>query len=448
MSGVQLIAACTFVFMGGHAMAVTYYVNSSTGNDAYRALTKNAPWKTISRAASVMVGGDTAIVASGTYPERVTVTRSGSSGRRIVYRASGRAVTRGFTIRADHIVVEGFEITNTPNDSTNGDGVHVQGRYCTVSGNYLHDITREGIYVGSKNFDDPRVSNNLIRNNRIVRAGRAGIRITGRNSIVEGNDVSHTLQYPPTWTHPPSSGMDADGIRFFGSGHIIRRNYIHDILTSDPGNVDPHIDCFQTWGPARDIVIEQNLCINRNDGHQGIMIRPVGTGFNNIVVRNNVIESFRCLNVYRCSNLRFVNNLCIGGLSYKGTSGYAAEVKECTNALVMNNVFYNISKSYPYLYHRNDPGLQVGYNLVYMNNGRKPTSSPYIPRPTDLWQVDPRLGNVYDLRIHGDSPLIDRGRAIRGLIDDYHGNPRPYGAGYDIGPFEFCVPIIRNPRGR
>ena len=66
--------------------------------------------------------------------------------------------------------------------------------------------------------------------------------------------------------------MDADGIRFFGSGLIIRRNRIYDITLNDPENIGLHIDCFQTWGPAYQITFEQNFCENLNDGMQEFMI--------------------------------------------------------------------------------------------------------------------------------------------------------------------------------
>lgn len=55
----------------------TYYVSASMGSDTYtaeQAKKITTPWKTIQKAANTILGGDTVIVLSGTYHERVTVT--------------------------------------------------------------------------------------------------------------------------------------------------------------------------------------------------------------------------------------------------------------------------------------------------------------------------------------------------------------------------------------
>ena len=44
-----------------------------------------------------------------------------------------------------------------------------------------------------------------------------------------------------------------------------------------------------------------------------------------------------------------------------------------------------------------------------------------------------------------NSPAVDSGLAIAQLIDDIYGNPRPIGAGYDIGAVEMSflyLPLI------
>jgi hypothetical protein len=46
-----------------------------------------------------------------------------------------------------------------------------------------------------------------------------GIEVDGRDNLVEGNEVWGTIQYHPNWHNPPS-WVDADGMKFFGSGHI------------------------------------------------------------------------------------------------------------------------------------------------------------------------------------------------------------------------------------
>jgi hypothetical protein len=50
-----------------------------------------------------------------------------------------------------------------------------------------------------------------------------------------------------------------------------------------------------------------------------------------------------------------------------------------------------------------------------------------------------------DFRLQAGSPAIDAGTAIAEVSEDYHGVPRPQGYGYDIGAFEFVMPLPAAP---
>jgi hypothetical protein len=417
--------------------AATYYVDTNKGNDSNAGISRQAPLKTIQMGADKTVPGDTVIVLPGSYGERVRVTRSGASGQPIVFQAEDPAVCHGFTIRADHIHIIGFEITDTVNDWAEGAGIHLQGKYGEIRSNSIHDVTRVGIQVWAADKDSPETSDCKIVGNRIVRAGLSGIEIYGRNHLVEGNDISHTLQRPPKWVNPPD-WVDADGMRFFGSGHVIRRNHIHDISTADPGNTDPHVDCFQTWGPAYNILIEQNDCDIPDDGMQAIMINALTPPVRDITVRNNVVKAFQFLNVWNADCLVVVNNTFVSRLSYQRGSAYAIELHDSPNAKIRNNIFYDAGRNeYAYLWNDNGSaaGLEVGHNCHYISNGFPPAGLPW---PDDLW-TNPKLLNpsANNFRLLKDSPLIDRGNFLAGVSNDFDGNVRPLGQGFDIGAFEF-----------
>jgi len=343
----------------------------------------------------------------------------------------------GFSIEADYIHIIGFEISNTIQDLKNGTGIFIEGQSCLVENNDIHDVPRIGIYINAENPDSPSIGNCVIRGNSIKRAATAGIFVAGRNNLIEENDISHTIQYPPGWTNPPGL-PDADGIRFFGSGHLIRRNFIHDILLTDPENVDPHIDCFQTWGPAHDIIFEQNFCENPNDGMQGFMISAQDGAVKNLTVRNNVIIAFRLFNVHDCESLTILHNSFKSELTFTGESAYGIELHNSMNARIENNLFFDVGRhSYSYLWKDNasERGLQVGYNCIFMSDGRPPNGNPY---PNDLWQVDPKILNIEqnNFRLKSNSPLIDAGKNA-GVSNDYDSNPRPQGRSFDIGAFEY-----------
>jgi len=66
------------------AQAETYYV-APDGDDVNRG-TAAAPWRTVQKAADVVAPGDTVLIRSGTYSERVVLKQSGTPGKTITFR--------------------------------------------------------------------------------------------------------------------------------------------------------------------------------------------------------------------------------------------------------------------------------------------------------------------------------------------------------------------------
>jgi parallel beta-helix repeat protein len=410
-----------------------YYV-SPTGDDSGMGRLAS-PWRTIQKAANTLNAGETVVVTSGVYNERVQVSRSGLSGLPLTFQASGNVLMQGFNIQANFVKVVGFEITNTPGggatDRSNGSGFYIRGIGNEVSGNHIHGSVAAGIYLSSAS------SNTIVSENRIAYAVECGIYIQGTGNLIRWNDISHTRSV---------NGSDADGIRFFGSGNIVRKNYIHDIVAVDSPGQSPHIDAFQTWGPANDYVFDQNLIDKQPDQHQGFTIEGITQAVSNIVIRNNVFISrgsgyqpdVSVGDMGLVSNVTIVNNTMVAVNSaeyaiwlFPGMSG----------AVVKNNAIYNHGNgSSPYI--RVDAGaagLDIGYNSISNSSGVAPRGYPYFG---DLWMVSPRFVNFTDGDFHlqPTSPLIDRGASISPLIDDYDGAARPSGSLPDIGAFEFRLP--------
>jgi hypothetical protein len=415
-----------------------YYVDGAHGNNSNSGLARPKAFKTIQNAVRQMSPGDRCIVLAGFYDERVHIRKSGRRDRFISLEAEGRAVTHGFTIKADYVRISGFEITDTLNKWDEGAGIFLAGSFCQIRKNYIHDVTRIGISLYAPTPDSAATSNCLIQHNRVQRAGLTGIEIQGQNHLIEYNDISHVLQHPPKWKNPPD-WADADGLRFFGAGHIFRKNYVHDICLSDAGNTDPHIDGAQTWGPAQDIVFERNFFDIPDDAMQGFMISEDNGPVERITVKNNIVSAFRILNVFNCEQIRIVNNTFISKLSYAGESGYGIELHDSPYAQVENNIFFNVGRQeYPYLWRNaaSITGLQVGYNCHFLANGREPAGFPW---PHDLWQVNPAFVDApaNNFRLQQTSALIDAGKHLAQVRIDFDGLPRPQNASFDIGAFEF-----------
>lgn len=419
---------------------VLYYVDGASGSDSNPG-SAALPWKTIQKAANTMSAGDTVYVLAGNYDQLVLVSRSGAYGQPIVYQAQGAVVTRGFQINASYITVKGFELTNPINASTSK-GIFVKGSNCIIEDNTIHNTARDGIVVFATASNPTASQNCIIRNNRIYRVEMVGITVNGRNHLIENNEIWETLQYGPHWPNAPSY-VDADGIRFFGSGHIFRGNYIHDIHFSAE-NIDPHIDCFQTWSGgdyevASYILFEKNTCYldthPPKEDMQGFMLEG---GAHHLTIRNNIIRAFRGINTNRVSNLMIVNNLLLGSTTAVANnsrplafySGYN------TNVVFQNNIIYD--------YYANiivsGNAISGGHNLVYRSDGIFPNTDSAYNFPSDLWGINPLFINpaTNDYHLSDLSPAVDAGIHLGSLVmDDFEGNFRPKGVGYDIGIFEY-----------
>ncbi len=376
-------------------LAVTTYYVATTGNDA-NAGTSAAPFKTIQKCANAAVSGAVCSVAAGTYAERVSVTRAG-----IGFQGNGLVTMQGFQISADNVSVRGFYITGMASTLV---GLTVSAKTCVIENNHVYYAPRGGISLESSS------SGCVVKNNKLEKNSQWGISVDGTNHTVDGNEIWNTIQYHPQWVNPPS-WVDADGIRFFGTGHVIRNNYIHDIKFDATYNKTAHIDCFQTWTPGTaNVLFEGNKCeemyihMEASGAYmkaQGFMIEG---GAHDITIRNNVINAYRSINLgdpddaSTTNNINILNNTFVGAIPVQlGREEYGVFITKATNVTVKNNIFFNII----------GPAfigtVNGSYNLFYRADGQPLSGSA---KTGDLWNVNPLLTGDYHLT--ASSPAIGK----------------------------------------
>lgn len=351
---------------------------------------------------------------------------------------------QGFTVAADYVSIRGFVITDTPDHVRDGWGIWAKSSYCILEENYVHDATRGGILLFTLPGEETQNHDCVVRNNRLHRNGFTGIEIRGRHHLVEGNEIWGTIQLHPKWLDPPR-WADADGIRFHGSGHIFRRNYIHDILYGIPENPDPHIDCFQTFTDgsfheaASDVIFEQNLCENMQaqsplEAGKAFMIRDAI----NLIIRNNILRSYRVVQAIDSDNLKIINNTFTNRLDLSLRNSPAIiTLTKTPNSLIKNNIFFDPLLHVIYFTDNlSETGVDIGHNNVFRSDGWAVPGKSY---PNDLWNVDPMFLNFEngDFHLKPESPLIDSGASLAIVPTDYDDDPRPQGSGYDIGSDEW-----------
>ena len=421
--------------------SITYFVAVS-GSDRNDGLSRYSAWRTLQHAAEKMQAGDTAIVQRGDYDESPILVRSGAPARLITFRAEPLegARIRGFAIKANFIAVVGFEITNHLTSEPGFYGIYLDGSNNSISQNYIHDLCAEGIKMaGANEGTDPiRVHHNRIVKNRLVHCEMAGIHVDGSDNLVEGNEISHTAQYPAGC--PSRTGADADGIRFFGLQQILRANYIHDIPWATVENPNPHTDCFQTWGPAKNITIEQNFCAwpttSTNTNNEVSDLASKDGQSTDITYKNNLLVNMRQgINVYGSGPVKLYNNTFVRILQE------ALILQDSPNCEIINNIFYDVgsgSDSFVCMNSASRNGLVISTNNHFMPSRRAPGT--YCSNAEHL-TVDPLFVNStkFDFRLRPGSPMVGAGIVLPSVTTDYFGHPRPQSKPYDLGAIQFST---------
>ncbi len=395
----------------------TYYVdqNHPQASDANPG-TESQPWLTIQKAVDTVWAGDTVIVKSGTYHERITFESGtrGAPGQLITFKAQPRRTVTmwGFyTKYAHYLRVEGFNITTDPSLTgwTEQNGVFIDSDHVEVVDNYLYDL--EGAAISGTSVGA------LVADNRIYKS-QMGITISGSGWRVTGNEVERLYDY---------GGGDCDYSRFFGDDHLIQGNFFHGTDFSEIGAA--HVDCFQTFDnngeSAHNITFDGNVCY---DFHQGFMGEAAYYGdISDLLFSNNIFAHGGAwgMSVHQIQNVTAVHNV-FADIRYHGIG-----FRDGATGVVRDNIFYDAGSNY----WASDGGSVVGsHNILYSTDG----SIDPGDFPDDLVNVDPLFFDPMadDYHIPASSPAVDAGMNM-GVTIDLDGNPRPQGAGYDIGAYEF-----------
>jgi hypothetical protein len=278
----KLPVAIMVVGAAAPALARDLYV-SPAGNDAGTG-GKDAPLRTIARAARVAAAGDTVHVAPGEYRDAIVDTANGTADARIVFVSDVRWAAKivatanqvGWDVRGSYVDVIGFDVAGAQHC-----GICVAGSFARTIGNHVHDMPDTG--CGSN--------------------GGAGIddyNYDAHDDDMIGN-VVHDIG-PATECHAVH-GLYHSNLRGKIVNNIAYRNSGWGI---------------HTWHNPKDVLIANNLVFENRSG--GIVIGAgdnpvtgVADGFlveNNIAVKNGnwgIVEEGRL-----GPNNRYVSNLLWG----------------------------------------------------------------------------------------------------------------------------------------
>ncbi|MEX1241456.1 MAG: Ig-like domain-containing protein [Cyclobacteriaceae bacterium] len=376
------------------------------------------PVKIVNCGGQALIGGPTsanAILFIGSRNIHVTGTGDPAFtfGLKIIQTAAGTqglaAAGLSSDFEIDHMEIQnigytGIMIKSDPSSNcANTAAVRPNFTLYNVSihHNYIHDTGGEGIYLGDSFYQGTTVFCGSVQYCHEVR----GVRIfdnrfenTGREAIQVGSGVNDVEIYNNQVFNYGQAALSAQngGIQM-GTGTAGRcyNNFIK-------GGVGPAIAC---QGIGNDYIYN-NIIVN--PGEQAVTVNPRPTPLLTDIVPQGFL-----------GGIYIINNTVINGLSSTGV--FAEFINNAPGNVLYNNLLVNCTSAWDKLYSVND--WTKGNNIV-------------IPNLADAKFVDPAID---DYRLQPTSPAINAGTDVTsfGILIDYDSLPRPAGATWDAGAFEF-----------
>ncbi len=415
-----LLVLNLFVVAPGHSLAATYYIDQdhSQASDSNSG-TEASPWLTISKAASTMVAGDTAIIKGSARAYNVGQStnyevpavnpkNSGTAGNPITFRGQAQGANSVVIVTANTgfsggnqnaaIGANSRSYITWDNITVRMLGVQMKGiaifysdhitvSNCTVEG---QDITNEPVLPHNHDNHD-------------------GIRIEGSNAILVTDSVIKDVIVKPDWDNSTGIKMYAvtnvtieqnlifnNSAGIFdkdsgSSGTVIRRNLVHDNMWN----------LFTLQKPWQSPQVYENIFVNGNyvaydtDAYSGSE-----QFYNNVIYFSQAHSDAAFVprgGASPTTNLQFWNNII-----YDGGRQIA---HRCSPACVQIN-YHNYNGYYP--------KLDITVNEYGSNPKSYTTISAWRSAGWDLngWMQDPKFVDPGKLDFHllSDSPARGSGR--------------------------------------
>jgi hypothetical protein len=380
--------------------AVDYYVDGDNGDDLTGTGTESAPYQTITKALTVINGGDT-IYCQGTIIDSFTITA--------VHAGTADAYT---TITA----WPGYSATLDANSNNRAINAEAGANYIRISNLNITNAQSAAFYIGSPGHADYwEILNNNIYN--ITNAGVAFAIVIGYSdySVIAGNNID-------------GGGQLGYGIYFGSIEHLtVEQNKLYDILGV----------AMVCEGEATDLIIRNNWFYNIGGigagGYDSCILLAESHDVD--IYNNSFYQNYNAINTVRAIFL----------LAYNTDEVYNVSIKN--NIFDKSNYVYYLSDDVIY-------GIDIDYNDI-INADKIAT----IEGTTDYatmaeWQTaknydlnsiesDPQFISITDdaedLHLQDSSPCIDSGENLTDVTADYDEEGRPYNI-MDIGADE--VPVL------
>ncbi len=413
----------------------SFYV-SPAGNDTNTGAF-SSPWKTIQKAANTLQAGDTVYVRAGTYKEKIRPLNSGTASSYITYSVynNEEAIIDGidllfedqfdglFFLEAKKFIkIEKFNIKNSK-----AAGILVDlSEGVIIENNKTYNTISSGIGAwASKNI--------TIKNNEVQLACNDGNQECISVGAVDGFEVAYNHIFNGG---PGTNGGEGICLKDGSSNGKAYKNHVHNI--NRPGI---YVDAWDKH--TYNIDVYQNIVHdNESTGfsiasEQGGLLENIRF-YNNISYKNKwagLNFSTCCIDNHPVSNVKVINNTFYNNGKDPWGGGILLENPQVTNVVIRNNISsQNLTFQMAVDPKVSQSNYTADHNLIDGFRG-----DPDEINGTDYVKGDPFFVNFQtpDFNIQQNSPAIDKGSATDAPMDDYAGKARPFGAGYDIGAYEY-----------
>jgi hypothetical protein len=342
-----------------NALAADLYV-SPNGSDSATG-TQAAPFRTISKAASVAAAGTTVHVAPGTYNGNVSTPKSGTASAPIRYvsdstwgaKIIGTGTEFHWNNNGSYVQIVGFDISGPGRG-----GILNMGSHTLIASNHVHNLTVSGGCTGSGG------------------AGIVNANYQATDCDIIGN-VVHDVGVPGA----------CNGVQ--GIYHSLLRGKIANNLSYRNSSFGIHL-----WHAANETTIVNNTVFNNGSSSMGGGI-VVGRGdsgagvMNNTLILNNIVYNNPSSGIsqycYSGDNCIGTGNVVANNLVYGSRTAISLKVGSATGTIAADPQFVNYQASGLGDYHlrSTSPAIDKG-------------QTAYAPT-TDLSNVARPQGNGIDI---------------------------------------------------
>ncbi len=434
-----LAAIAMLILPSVSALAAEYHVAPADGacSDAGPG-SASQPWCTLEQATEVLEAGDTAWLHGGVYAEQLITIRGGSaSAGSIVFAAApgqqpvidGTGVTtgnNGVLVGHDYIKLLGLEIRNW-----NDNGVWVEGAgFLEISDCVVHDVTYGiGLFDGAHDFVLDRVEiyafdlygfdasyeSTPCYNGTLNDCVAHGARDPDQNvdGFALGHGAQHDFVLNRCVTYDVYDGFDISA----------RSTTLNRCAAYACGNA-----CYKIW--QDDVTVVNSL--GWNSGNAVVELdwdgEPGTTTLRNCTFFDATTFTIWVENAG--DSLHMTNCIIAGG----DNIGLAFEQLGVDNYVGNHNVFHNGNSARVIVvgYEDEFTAAQVAAGAWATYSGQDDHS--LLEEDVAALFVDP---SGYDLHLLEDAVAVDAGTSVSAPTEDYDGDPRPQGSGWDIGAYEY-----------